>query len=407
MAVLSLLLDDRKDAFSIDDLKKEGSDIEEKEAPPYLFILNALKLYIPKKKERLIIAHQLSFCILANGGLLYAGNNKFYIKLCPQPSASSLHALRVDEPSLYQKLTRVPCALAIFSYDSYLIESVKEARQHKDAVFNSLFDMSVIAMVCKPNGLKFAQNITLFPGIKAALLLGTKVSEGDLGKKKGPASYELTNHLTVKEESKKPKETLGQKIQGLDFFKDIKDLMAKWRNSSLEEKVYLYNSIQQVKDERNQPFLSVQAVRDKLKLKRQRLHFKRVAMKFKPAITHKTATASQSSNTQWHVVQKYDHGIAKLEVCRPSPQTMTSTDQLTLKRFKYKALENTNGCKGEAQKIMSKYSSNESMVKSLLQIPSSMIIKASDADVGSGYYNVRRKLQKAKKIITRPNNTRH
>ncbi|PHZ11382.1 uncharacterized protein RHIMIDRAFT_257389 [Rhizopus microsporus ATCC 52813] len=46
---------------------------------------------------------------------------------------------------------------------------------------------------------------------------------------------------------------------------------------------------------------------------------------------------------------------------------------------------------------MSKYSSNESMVKSLLQIPSSMIIKASDADVGSGYYNVRRKLQKAKK----------
>jgi hypothetical protein len=101
----SLLLDDRKNAFSIDDLKKECSNIEEKEAPPYLLILNALKPYIPKKKERLIIAHQLPFCILANDVLLYAGYKKFYRKPCPQPSASSLHALRVDGPSLYQTLT--------------------------------------------------------------------------------------------------------------------------------------------------------------------------------------------------------------------------------------------------------------------------------------------------------------
>ncbi|CEI95380.1 hypothetical protein RMCBS344292_09569 [Rhizopus microsporus] len=122
---------------------------------------------------------------------------------------------------------------------------------------------------------------------------------------------------------KKPKETLVQEIQGLqsevvqiekllkdalknnnnrDFSKDIKDLKAKWRNSSLEEKVDLYNAIEQVKDERDQSFLSVQAARDKLKLKRQLMHFKRVAMKQKPAITHETAHASQSSNTQWHVV---------------------------------------------------------------------------------------------------------
>ncbi|CEJ02813.1 hypothetical protein RMCBS344292_16807 [Rhizopus microsporus] len=123
---------------------------------------------------------------------------------------------------------------------------------------------------------------------------------------------------------KKPKETLVQEIQGLqfevvqiekllkdalknnnnrDFSKDVKDLMAKWRNSSLEEKVDLYNDIEQVKDERNQSFLSAQAARDELKLKRQLMHFKRVAMKQKPAITHETATASQSSNNQWHVVQ--------------------------------------------------------------------------------------------------------
>ncbi|CEI88078.1 hypothetical protein RMCBS344292_02478 [Rhizopus microsporus] len=157
--------------------------------------------------------------------------------------------------------------------------------------------------------------------------------------------------------------------------KDIKDLKTKWRNSSLEEKVDLYNAIEQVKDERNQSFLFVQATRDKLKLKRQMMHFKRVAMKQKPAITHETAHASQSSNTQRHIVQKYGHGIAKVEDYQLSLQInpseefifsgtdnglkiMTSTVPLTMKRFKlhlelrdkYKALENIDECKEEAQK---------------------------------------------------------
>ncbi|CEG64345.1 hypothetical protein RMATCC62417_01331 [Rhizopus microsporus] len=145
-------------------------------------------------------------------------------------------------------------------------------------------------------------------------------------------------------------------------------------------------------------------------------------MKQKPAITHETATASQSSNTQWHVIQKYGHGIAKVEDCRLSPQvnpseefifsgtdnglkTMTSTVPLAMKRFKlhlelrnkYKALKDANGCKDEAQKIVSKYSSEESDANSFLQLPSSMAIKASDIDIGSEYYNVRRKLEKTKK----------
>ncbi|ORE04624.1 hypothetical protein BCV72DRAFT_231266 [Rhizopus microsporus var. microsporus] len=393
----SLLLDDRKDAFSIDDLKKECSDVGEKEAYPCMLILNALKPYIPKKKERFIIAHQLPFCILANDTLLYAGYKKFYRKLCPQPSASTLHALRIDGPSLYQTLTRLPLA-------------------------------------CKSNDLEFAQNITLLLGIKVIRLLETKDTVGDSNKKKSPASYKLTDHPTVKEESKKLKETLVQEIQGLqsevvqiekllkdalknsnnrDFSKDIKGLKAKWRNSSLEEKVDLYNAIEQVKHERNQSFLSVQAARDKLKLERQLMYFKRIAMKQKPAITHETATASQNSNTQWHVVQKCGHGIAKVENCRLSPQanppeefifsstdnglkTMTSTVPLTMKRFKfhlelrnkYKALEDANGCKEEAQKMVSKYSSEESDANSFLQLPSSMAIKAGDIDIGSGYYNV-------------------
>ncbi|KAL4212492.1 hypothetical protein AB4K20DRAFT_1975853 [Rhizopus microsporus] len=62
----------------------------------------------PRLKERFIIAHQLPFCILANDTLLYAGYRKFYRKLCPQPSDSTLHSLRIDGPSLYQILTRLP-----------------------------------------------------------------------------------------------------------------------------------------------------------------------------------------------------------------------------------------------------------------------------------------------------------
>lgn len=126
----SLFLDDRKGAVSINDLKKECSDIEEKGASPCLLFLNALKPYISKNKERFIIAHQLPFCILASDILLHAGYKKFYRKLCPHPSASSLHALRVDRLLLYQTLTRAPCALAIFSYDNYLVESVEDICQH-------------------------------------------------------------------------------------------------------------------------------------------------------------------------------------------------------------------------------------------------------------------------------------
>ena len=70
-------------------------------------------------------------------------------------------------------------------------------------------------MTCKYNGLEFAQNITLLPRIKTARLLGTKDAVGDSNKKIGLVSYELTDHPTMKEKSKKPKETLVQEIQGL------------------------------------------------------------------------------------------------------------------------------------------------------------------------------------------------
>lgn len=84
---------------------------------------------------------------------------------------------------------------------------------------------------------------------------------------------------------------------------------------------------------------------------------------------------------------------------------MTLTVLFTMKRFKfhlelrnkYKSLENGSDCKEEAQKIVSKYSSKGSGAKSFLQVPPSMAIKAGDIDVGSGYYNVRWKLEKAKK----------
>ncbi|ORE07529.1 hypothetical protein BCV72DRAFT_226469 [Rhizopus microsporus var. microsporus] len=75
--------------------------------------------------------------------------------------------------------------------------------------------MSVIAKVCKSSGSKFAQSITLLPRVKAVHLLGTNAAVDDSSKKNGPASYDLIDHLSVRGESKKSKETLQQEIQGL------------------------------------------------------------------------------------------------------------------------------------------------------------------------------------------------
>ncbi|KAL4206859.1 hypothetical protein AB4K20DRAFT_1971908 [Rhizopus microsporus] len=265
----SLLLDDKKDAFSIDDLKKECSDVEEKEAYPCLLILNALKPYIPKKKERFIIAHQLPFCILANDTLMYA-----------------------------------------------------ETRQNKDVVFSSLFDMNAITMTCKSNGIKFAQNILLLSGTKTARLLGIKDTVSN-SSKRCPASYDLRNHPSQEMQDlqaeitgiEKQLEDALKNENSRDFSKEINSLKLKWRNSSLEERSCLYNGIEQLKDERNRSFSLVQTTRDDLKLKRQMLHFKRIAMKQQSIIAHKAAITSENINDQLYVIQKHGHGIAKVEDC--------------------------------------------------------------------------------------------
>ncbi|CEG78415.1 hypothetical protein RMATCC62417_13027 [Rhizopus microsporus] len=138
--------------------------------------------------------------------------------------------------------------------------------------------MSVIAKVCKSSGPKFSQSTTLLPGTKAVHLLGTNDAMDDSSKKNGPASYDLIDHLSVREECKKSKETLQQEMQSLqaeataiekqlkdalknekrrDFSIEMNGLKLKWRSSSLEERSCLYNDIKQLKDERNQSFLSV------------------------------------------------------------------------------------------------------------------------------------------------------
>ncbi|KAG1180316.1 hypothetical protein G6F70_000480 [Rhizopus microsporus] len=100
-----------------------------------------------------------------------------------------------------------------------------------------------------------------------------------------------------------------------DFSKEINSLKLKWRNSSLEERSCLYNGIEQLKDERNRSFSLVQTTRDDLKLKRQMLHFKRIAMKQQSIIAHKAAITSENINDQLYVIQKHGHGIAKVEDC--------------------------------------------------------------------------------------------
>ena len=72
--------------------------------------------------------------------------------------------------------------------------------------------MNAITMTCKSNGIKFAQNILLLSGTKTARLLGIKDTVSN-SSKRCPASYDLRNHPSVKEESKKSKELSSKKCK--------------------------------------------------------------------------------------------------------------------------------------------------------------------------------------------------
>ncbi|CAO3624589.1 unnamed protein product [Mucor fragilis] len=81
--------------------------------------------------------------------------------------------MRLDAASVYTLCTKGVDQMNIFDFQGFVIEGVAKARQYKDAVFNYVFDISAITNACKSFGLKFAHNITVFPGLSSARILGT------------------------------------------------------------------------------------------------------------------------------------------------------------------------------------------------------------------------------------------
>ncbi|GAA5805822.1 hypothetical protein HPULCUR_011348 [Helicostylum pulchrum] len=92
------------------------------------------------------------------------------------PSAAQMNALKLDAPSIFQLMGRKSQsgeqALTIYKYNDDPVMSMEDARQNKDATFNSIFDIQAIQEIAESYNLTFSQHITLLPGLKTARILG-------------------------------------------------------------------------------------------------------------------------------------------------------------------------------------------------------------------------------------------
>ncbi|GAA5797967.1 hypothetical protein HPULCUR_003365 [Helicostylum pulchrum] len=120
----------------------------------------------------------MNFCLFANDLLNSCNYSKFTGELCPMPSAAQINALKLDAPSLFQLIGRKSQsgeqALTIYKYNDDPIMSVEDARQNKDATFNSIFDIQAIQEIAESYNLKFSRHIILLPGLKTAKILGIR-----------------------------------------------------------------------------------------------------------------------------------------------------------------------------------------------------------------------------------------
>ncbi|KAI9246548.1 hypothetical protein EDC94DRAFT_664909 [Helicostylum pulchrum] len=94
------------------------------------------------------------------------------------PSAAQMNALKLDAPSIFQLMGRKSQsgeqALTIYKYNDDPVMSMEDARQNKDATFNSIFDIQAIQEIAESYNLTFSQHITLLPGLKTARILGVR-----------------------------------------------------------------------------------------------------------------------------------------------------------------------------------------------------------------------------------------
>ncbi|KAI8341001.1 hypothetical protein EDC96DRAFT_611146 [Choanephora cucurbitarum] len=173
--IKSLLFAD--DHLTRESLMDKRADFADHEIDVCLLVVIRLKPYIPSKANYESIGHQLPFIILANDLLRCAGYARFNRNMCPMPSASP-KAFRMNAGSLYSLYcNHGQQKLRFFKYDGTPLQRAIDVHNHKDAVFNSFFDMASIQAACKRNKLIFAHNITILPGLQHVRLLGTKTNK--------------------------------------------------------------------------------------------------------------------------------------------------------------------------------------------------------------------------------------
>lgn len=194
-SVVKHLIFSESKVVSESDLKVELPTATQKEITACITIINCVKKFLPARKNYHITAFQLHFCIFANDVLRYTKYQKFTRSLSPVTSMATINAFHLSASTLFQILTqehnestaaeqnevvsdvRIPTKLIVYGYSKKPIYSIQESRQHKDATFNSFFDMSRITRKCASYKLKFVHRITCLPGLKVARNLGTVIFE--------------------------------------------------------------------------------------------------------------------------------------------------------------------------------------------------------------------------------------
>ncbi|KAI9476336.1 MAG: hypothetical protein EXX96DRAFT_296101 [Benjaminiella poitrasii] len=156
------------------DLKLQLPDITDEELRSYLVICDFLKRYIPNKPKIYSVGHTLPFFLMSNDLLSCTRYDKFTQRLCPITKLNSLHALKLDAPSIFVLFctSKTRNNMNLFTFDDNVIMSRDMATGQKDAVFASFFDLDKIKKLCSSYGLEFAHNMYVLPGAKTLRVSG-------------------------------------------------------------------------------------------------------------------------------------------------------------------------------------------------------------------------------------------
>ncbi|CAO3655061.1 unnamed protein product [Mucor fragilis] len=323
-------------------LKKERPDITDKESRICLLLAKALLPYIPTRGNYSYIGFQLPFLLLANDILRCVGYSKFAVDLCPSSSCGSLHAMRLDAVSVYTLCTKGDNPMDIFDFQGFLIESARTARQYKDAVFNSVFDIRAITNACKSFGLTFAHNITVLPGLSFARILGAKpgASKPVFNTRK-PLDIDWN---TVRELQAKTDQVLKSDIAQMelditaasdelktsnkerkkeDYSAKIKELQKQHRNDRSKRQ-----EVEQLKGQRYQSFIATKQIKQRLSNLRTRAFLTRKAIEYRskeiPIISNSDAPPAEQDLNAMRF-SGTDNGLA----------VMTETVGMDLSKYRY------------------------------------------------------------------------